>query len=170
MAKKKSHMSWAWIIIVSFFLLSIIDFRFGILGFVCMGAPIYHAIRGRGKVHCAKYCPRGSFLGKWLPYISLNNTTPKWMNTKAFKNTLLIVMISMLSFALYHSQFQFSKVAFALFRFMGVSFIVGIVMGIFFKPRSWCQVCPMGHATGLIKKAQNKKNKKEKSSDLKKIA
>ena len=33
---------------------------------------------------------------------------------------------------------------------MFASFVVGVLMGVFFKPRSWCQVCPMGHATGLI--------------------
>ena len=49
-----------------------------------------------------------------------------------------------------HSGGQIDKIAFALFRFMFASFVVGVLMGVFFKPRSWCQVCPMGHATGLI--------------------
>lgn len=158
--KRKSHMSWAWIIIISFFLLSILDIRFGIFGFVCMSAPIYHALRGRGKIHCSHYCPRGSFLGKFLSKISLNNTMPKWMKSKASKNILLILMITLLTISLKHANGNFNKIAFSLFRFMGVSFLVGILMGVFFRPRSWCQVCPMGHATSLIKdlKDTNKGN------------
>lgn len=148
---KKSHLSWSWILIVGFFGLSIINIWFGLFGFVCMGMPVYHALRGRGKIHCSKYCPRGSFLGKFLAKVSLNNTLPSFMRTKAFKNILLIFMLSMFSFSLIHSHFVPIKIAMALFRLMLASFIVGIVMGIFFKPRSWCQVCPMGHGTAIIK-------------------
>ncbi|MGX8796920.1 4Fe-4S ferredoxin [Fusibacter sp. JL298sf-3] len=153
---KKSHMSWSWVIIVSFFVLGVIDMRFGILGMFCMGAPIYHAVRGRGKIHCVKYCPRGSFLGKFLDKISIGAPMPKWMTTKRFKNLLLVLMLSVFSLAVYHSGGDFRKLAGAFFRFMGMSFIVGILIGIVFKPRSWCTVCPMGHATHLIKQIQVK--------------
>ncbi len=148
--KNKSHMHWSWLIMVAFLILGIFDFRFGILGFVCMGAPIYHALRGRGKVHCRSYCPRGSILGKWLPYISLNRNMPKFMTTKFFKYTLLTLMLAVFSFSLSHAGWQYNKIAFRVFRFMVMSLGVGVVTGMLFKPRSWCVVCPMGTATGLI--------------------
>lgn len=91
-----------------------------------------------------------------MPRITLNHSIPKWMNTKVFRHVLLIFMLSMFTLALYHSGLQFNKVAFALFRFMGASFVVGLLMGVFFKPQSWCQVCPMGHATGLIRDSMKK--------------
>lgn len=158
--KKHSHMSWSWVLIVTFFVLSIIDFRFGILGFICMGAPIYHALRGRGKIHCSKYCPRGSFLSTFLKKISLNNTAPKFMFTKKFKNALLMVMLTMLSLGMIHTGGDPVKIAFTMFRFMGISFIVGIIMGLIFKPRSWCGVCPMAHGTVLIDQQMKKRNPK----------
>ncbi|MBN2222921.1 MAG: 4Fe-4S ferredoxin [Vallitaleaceae bacterium] len=148
--KNKSIQSWSWIIIVSFFILGIVDFRFGLLGFVCMGAPIFHALRGEGKIHCSKYCPRGSFLGQIIRLISFNRPLPKAMRSKTVKNILFIIMISLLSFSLSHAGLNPVRIGFVLFRFMLISFLVGILMGIFFKPRSWCQVCPMGHASGLI--------------------
>lgn len=154
-----SHMEWAWIIMIGFLTLGIADFRFGILGFACMGAPVYHALRGRGKVHCSKYCPRGSLLGKMLESFSLNRKMPKFMTTKAFKNGLLVTMLSVFSFAMYHAGFNFRHVAFAVFRFMTMSLVIGIIMGIIFKPRSWCVVCPMGHGTGLIDKHFMKKDR-----------
>lgn len=156
MTKRKNHMGWSWVFIVAFFALSILDIRFGLLGLLCMGAPIFHALRGKGKIHCSSYCPRGSFLGKFMQYVTLNQGIPKWMNTKKFKHGLLIFMLIMFGLAMYHAGFAFQKVAFALFRFMGASFMVGILMGVLFKPRSWCQVCPMGHATGLIRDALKK--------------
>lgn len=157
--KNKSHMKWSWIFMVLFLTLSIVDFRFGILGFICMGAPIYHALRGRGKIHCSKYCPRGSLLGVFLKNLSLNRTMPRFMLKKWFKNGLLILMLSVFSFAMYHTGGDPSKIAFAMFRFMTTSLILGILMGIVFKPRSWCAVCPMGHGTVLIDKQMKKQPK-----------
>ncbi len=78
------------------------------------------------------------------------------MRTKKAKNILLIVMLTVFSISLYHTGFVFEKMAFAFLRFMGISFIVGILMGIFFKPRSWCVVCPMGHGSGLIAEQRKK--------------
>lgn len=159
--KRKSHMGWSWIIIITFFVLGILDIRFGILGMVCMGAPLYHALRGRGKIHCSKYCPRGSFLGKFLSKISLGHTLPSWLRTPKAKNILLALMmtvfVSVMSYAILSHGFHFAVIAKVFYRFMLMSFIVGIVIGVFFKPRSWCQVCPMGHGTSLIKQAQAKK-------------
>lgn len=157
MQKKKSHMNWSWIIMVTFIILSILDIRFGLLGFVCMTAPLYHAVRGKGKIHCSHYCPRGSILGKFLKYISFDNNLPARFRGKMAKNIILGIMIAMFAISLLHSGFNINKIAFAVFRLMMVSLAVGAAMGFFFKPRSWCQVCPMGYATGLIKEAQDKR-------------
>lgn len=147
---KHNHMQWSWWIMVTFLILGILDFRFGILGFLCMGAPIYHALRGRGKVHCRAYCPRGSILAKWLPYVSLNQNMPQFMTQKWFKYVLLVLMVAVFSISLSHANWEYQRIAFRVFRFMVMSLGVGIVTGILFKPRSWCVICPMGTATTLI--------------------
>lgn len=154
--KKKSHKEWAWTLIVSFFVLAIVNVYFGLLGLLCMTTPMFHALMGKGKIHCSHYCPRGSIFGKFLPEISMDRKLPDFMRTKWFKNLLLGLMLTMLTIAMIHAHGEPRKIAFALFRFMSASFIVGIIMGIFFKPRSWCQVCPMAHATGLIKNIKEK--------------
>lgn len=156
----KSHQSWSWMLMVLFIILSVVDIHFGLLGFVCIGTPIYHALRGRGKIHCSKYCPRGSILGKFLQYISLENNLPKRLRSKTVKNMLLGLMMVMFSISLYHAFHApnvMRAVAFGVFRLMMASLALGVIMGVIFKPRSWCQVCPMGHATSLIKESQDKK-------------
>lgn len=145
-----------WVIIVGFFVLSMVNIWFGLLGFICMGLPIVQALMGKGKVHCQHHCPRGSFLGKVVSKISLRNSIPKFMLTNKFRNGVLILMGIMLTISMIHSGGELKKIAFGLFRLMGISFIVGIVMGIFYKPKSWCAICPMGHACNLITNAQNK--------------
>ncbi|MCG8539310.1 MAG: 4Fe-4S binding protein [Clostridia bacterium] len=162
MVRTKSYMKWSWIFMVIFILLSILDIRFGVLGFICMGVPMYHAIKGRGKVHCSHYCPRGSLLGNFLRNISLQNNLPKKLRGKTVKNILLIFMITMFSISLIHAGSNFKLIAFAIFRLMMSSLALGLIMGIVFRPRTWCQVCPMGYATGLIKNVKDKKEIKNK--------
>lgn len=158
MKKAKSHMKWSWIFMVVFFLLSALDIRFGILGLICMTVPLYHAFKGRGKIHCSHYCPRGSLFGNFLKYISLDNNLPSSFKGKKVKNVLLGLLLTMFTISLIKSGFDINKIGFAILRLMVASTVLGIIMGILFKPRSWCQVCPMGYATGIIKEAQDKKN------------
>ncbi|WHH60847.1 4Fe-4S binding protein [Petroclostridium sp. X23] len=156
--KRKNHQEWSWILMVLFIMLSILDIRFGLLGLICMTVPLYHALRGRGKVHCSHYCPRGSLLGKFLTHINLNNNLPKSLRGKTAKKVMLGIMMIMFSISLSHAGFNITKIAFAIFRLMTASLTLGIIMGIIFKPRSWCQVCPMGYASELITNSLKNKN------------
>ncbi|AOY75979.1 4Fe-4S binding protein [Clostridium formicaceticum] len=156
---KKSIMSWSWIFMVMFFTLAIVDIRFGILGLLCMGTPIYLAVRGGGRVHCAKYCPRGSMFGVFIDKISFKRNLPKSFKTKTVKNIMLIWMIGMFTISLIMAGGDFTKTAFAIVRMMTVSTVVGVMMGVIFQPRSWCVVCPMGYATSLIQEGQKKHKK-----------
>lgn len=153
MIKRKSHQNWSWIFMVSFILLSILDIRFGLLGILCLTAPIYHALKGRGKIHCSHYCPRGSILQKFLKEISFNNALPLKVR-KHGKKVLLPIMGILFSLSMYHAGPNINRIGFALFRLMTASLALGVVMGVIFKPRSWCQVCPMAYATELITKSK----------------
>lgn len=157
----KSHQEWSWILIIGFFVLSIVNVYFGLLGIICMTMPLFHALKGHGKLHCSHYCPRGSFFGKFLDKISLNKALPKFMRRNWFKNILLALMLGMFTLAMIHSGGDIKKISFAIFRLMFSSFVVGFVMGIFSKPRSWCQVCPMGHGTQLVKNLKEKNNNQQ---------
>lgn len=155
--KRKSHMEWSWMIMIVFLVLSVWDIRFGLGAVFCMTIPMIHALRGHGKVHCSHYCPRGSLFGKFLSRLSLRNTLPGFMRTQAFKNGLLSLMVVMLSISLYHHHESIYMIGMALFRFMAASLAVGLVIGVVYQPRSWCQICPMGHATRLIAEVQKKR-------------
>ena len=50
-----------------------------------------------------------------------------------------------------HTPWGYNKLELIMRRevFMTASLALGAIMGIIFKPRSWCQVCPMGYALRL---------------------
>jgi hypothetical protein len=152
MKKRKSYQKWSWIFMVLFITLSIYDIRFGLLGFVCMGMPLFFVLRKQGKVHCSHYCPRGSLLQTFLSHISLQNNLPNKFKTKTVKNIILSFMLIMFGITMIKSGGDIRAIGFGLFRLMMSSLILGIILGIIYKPRSWCQVCPMGYGSGLIDK------------------
>ena len=150
----QSFMKWSWIFLLAFFALSFIDIRFAVAGFLCMAAPIGFALAGKGKIHCSHYCPRGSFFGKFLPYLSLKKTLPAFMGTRWFKHGLLILMIVFFGRCLYRMGWGLENIGQAVLNMMLRSLLMGAIIGVVFMPRSWCKVCPMGHAAGLIRELQ----------------
>ncbi|MCK5780715.1 MAG: hypothetical protein KAH04_06815 [Psychrilyobacter sp.] len=154
--KKKSIQNWSWIFLLSYFLLSKLHVSFGILGFVCMISPFIFAVKYKGKVHCSHYCPRGSFFGKFLSKISLQNNLFNWMRTTTFKNILLGAMVLSFASSLYGGWGTFSGIANAMTLMMFRSLLLGIFMGIVYKPRAWCQVCPMKTGSKHFKHTVNK--------------
>lgn len=49
-----------------------------------------------------------------------------------------------------------AQFAFGLYGIMLTSLIVGIILTIIYRPRTWCTFCPMGNMTQMICKAKNK--------------
>lgn len=49
-----------------------------------------------------------------------------------------------------------AQFAFGLYGIMLTSLIVGIILTIVYKPRTWCVMCPMGNMTQMICKVKNK--------------
>lgn len=73
------------------------------------------------------------------------------MGRKWFKHALLIMMFSVFGMLLYRMGWGYENVGRAVWLMMTRSFLIGGLVGIVFMPRSWCKICPMGHAAGLIR-------------------
>lgn len=166
--KKRNHQSWTWILFFLYMGLSIIDVRFGILGYLCMASPILFALFGKKKKHCSSYCPRASFLRNFLGKISLKNTLPKPLRTNIFRWILFSYMMGMFAFSLFQAWGDFTLIATAMLRMMVISSVMSVLMGFFYKERSWCAVCPMGFAAKLI--GNGIVPPKNRSKELKKTA
>ncbi len=156
---RKSHFHWSWTLFVLFFLMAVIDIRYAILGLLCMALPLYHALRGRGKIHCSLYCPRGSFLQRIVQRISLHNPLPPFLRSAYLKWTVFAVMMGVFALSLYDTGGDPYRIGMSILRLVAVSSAIAAAMGIVYKPRSWCTVCPMGHVTSMIRKSQRSPGK-----------
>ena len=148
-----SIQGWSWIITVVWMTIANIWKPFGLYGFVCMLTPIAIALSGRGKMHCARICPRGSLLAKVGKHLSIGLPRPKVFGQKWFRiavwGTMMGSFIVMLLWAIPKGIDILGN---AILIFMETATGIALFIGILFQPRTWCAICPMGFSTGNIRK------------------
>jgi len=146
---KQAYLKWNWLLMLVFFVLTILDFAFGILALLCIIPAFAIALKTGSKKFCAQSCPRGNFLEKVLRKLNLNLATPQVFYSKKLKNGLFLTMFLLFIVALVNTDGDTTKMGFVFFRFILSSTIIGLIVGTLFKPRSWCQICPLGQGTKL---------------------
>ena len=88
-----SIQDWSWIITLLWMTAANFYHPLGLFGFLCMFTPIIIALSGRGKMHCARICPRGSLIGKIGNVFNLGLNRPKMYGKKWFRPALWAVMM-----------------------------------------------------------------------------
>lgn len=153
-----SIQGWSYIITIIWMTIANIWKPFGLFGFVCMFTPILIALSGRGKMHCARICPRGSLIWKIGKAVNLGLKKPQFMNTNLFKSIVWALMmgsfIVMLIIVIPKGIYATGN---AVLIFMEIATGLAILSGILFTPRAWCTYCPMGTTTGRLRKLLSKK-------------
>jgi len=147
----------SWIFFILFFILGIFNMYFALVGLICMLMPLILSLSGQGKKNCSHLCPRGSFLTKFMDKISMSKTAPKWFFKKQTKYAILILVFAVFILSVISTHGDVEKIAFIIFRMIVLTSIIAVVLGVIYKPRTWCAVCPMGHLSGEITNYKNKK-------------
>jgi len=96
------------------------------------------------KSFCAYACPRGKALGLGLRPFSRGKPLPPGFITPGLKRALCGFMI----FCVIGNTARLANTPAALGTFFWglcvLSLAAGVVVGILYRPRAWCAVCPMG--------------------------
>jgi len=98
----------------------------------------------RHRSFCSKVCPRGRALDFALQHVSRRQPLPAFLRTLGSRRILCGFMM----FCVIGSSVRLYSNIPALGAFFWslciISLSAGVVLGIFYKPRAWCAVCPMG--------------------------
>jgi hypothetical protein len=149
-----SWQGWSWIITIAWMTIANFWHPFGLYGLVCMFTPIIIALSGRGKMSCARICPRGSFIALVTrPFAFFSLKHPALFRKKVFRFFLWSLMMgSFFSLMIWViPQGSIDQIGFTILVFMEISTALAILTGILFTPRSWCIFCPMGTTTENIR-------------------
>nr|WP_316619086.1 4Fe-4S binding protein [uncultured Ruminococcus sp.] len=151
---------WSWIITIVWMTAANFYSPFGLFGFVCMFSPVLIALSGRGKMHCARICPRGSLIGKIGSVVNLGLPRPKLYEKPWFRPLLWSGMMGgfavMLILVIPQGAFALGR---AVLIFMEVATVLAILNGVLFTPRQWCTICPMGFTSENLRDMRKKLSK-----------
>jgi polyferredoxin len=115
----------------------------GISLLICMFGAIGIAFYN-GRAWCDWMCPRGSFYDLFLEKISKKMKIPHFFKTNWFRTLILTVLLLSLGIQIYNSWGNVQGIGFAFVMVLTITTTAGIALGAFYKPRAWCQICPMG--------------------------
>lgn len=124
------------------------------IGFTVLGLiTLFLVLAGhRGRFYCGWLCPMGAFHERFLARISMHRPIPGLFKTSWFRWLVFVVMMSFMLNRLY-AAWGDPKAVGGVFRMMWiVSTSIAIGLGIYFKARVWCTICPMGSLQGVASK------------------
>lgn len=142
---------WNWSLLIIFLGLSIVDSRFGLLALACI-IPAFYSAYKTSVNFCSRSCPRGGFLQILLSKFSLYQSAPPLLSSKTFKELFMILFLILFSAAFYQTGGNISEIGFVFFRFILSSTIIALLLGTFYRPRTWCQICPLGQSARSLKR------------------
>ncbi len=97
-----------------------------------------------GRAWCDWMCPRGSFYDLFLEKMSRKVPMPDMFKTNWFRSVILSLLMAALGVQIYFAWGDSYGIGLAFVIVLTITTTVGIVLGALFKPRAWCQICPMG--------------------------
>jgi len=93
---------------------------------------------------CSTVCPRGRALGFLLRKSPRRKALPSVLLTPNFRKLLCGGMMFCVIGSLIRAGGDPGRMGAVFWTLCAVSLSGGLLMGIFYKPRAWCAICPMG--------------------------
>lgn len=149
---------WSYVILITFLIVGVLDFRIGLIAIICMIAPIVVSIF-KGRFWCGNLCPRGSFYDNVVSKFSNKRKVPKFLKSVYFRVIVTAMMLIVFTTGMVKSWGDLYGMGFVIYRLIVVTTIIGLILAPFYNERAWCNFCPMGSIAALISKFRNKKNK-----------
>ena len=121
------------------------------IGFTVVGLIIlFMTINNyKGRFYCGWLCPMGAFHERILSHFSRRKPIPVMVKSTWFRWGVFAVMMTFMTSRLVISWNDIDAIG-NVFRTMWIiSVSLAVALGIYFKPRTWCSICPMGTLQGV---------------------
>ncbi|MDX9826334.1 MAG: 4Fe-4S binding protein [Spirochaetia bacterium] len=100
--------------------------------------------RRKPRSFCSTLCPRGKALGYIMRGTTKRRALPKFMLSIKFRRLLCGSMLFCVIGNLARTGGSIQGIGTVFWVLCVLSLSAGLILGFFFKPRSWCAICPMG--------------------------
>ena len=123
-----------------------LGWAYPLLGFVVPLVMLTAMVTGvfRGRHFCGHHCPRGSFFDTWLALAGRRRAIPFWLRDLLWRLVLLIGTMSFMVWRLSANPTDPLHWGRVFWQMCVLTTVVGVPLGLYFRPRAWCAMCPMG--------------------------
>ncbi len=104
----------------------------------------------RGRFYCGWLCAMGGFHERALAKFSLKREMPPLFKKTWFRWLFVVLLMGLMLSRLVMSGGDPAKVGAVFVMMWTVATAIAIAVGLYFKPRSWCNFCPMGSMQGIM--------------------
>ncbi len=153
----KQIQRYSWTLLVLILLLGWFSTTLMLITLVCMLGPIVFSFH-YGRAWCGNFCPRGSLNNYILKAISPRKAIPVYLKRPFLRIAVFVLLMSLFAYSIIQTQGSITGIGIAFIKMMTLTTIIEICMGIFIHHNSWCYICPMGSAAGLVSKLKSKTN------------
>lgn len=98
----------------------------------------------RTRYFCGQVCPNGASLSAVLTPVSRKYKLPKFLYAPEFRRALCAFMLFCIVNLMVRFGNSWAQVGRIFWSIYVVSLGLSYSIGLFFKPRAWCAICPMG--------------------------
>lgn len=104
----------------------------------------------RGRYVCGWLCPRGAFYDRVVKFISPKKKIPGLFRNKIFRWGIFVLLMGFMFYQISINPSDIYHWGRVFVRICIITTSIGVVLAIFYHPRTWCSFCPMGTMQGAI--------------------
>jgi len=152
MKEKKNRKYWQFFLAPLLPLVVVGGYFWPYLGYIPIFMLIFMFILSlfRGRYYCGWFCAMGAFFERVLSLVSRKKNMLPLFKKSWFKWLVFVLMMGLLTSRLILAEGDPRKIGAAFVMMWTISTGMAIGLGLVWKPRSWCSICPMAHFQGLI--------------------
>ncbi len=127
------------------------------MGFLAIGMMVYMIAQAftKGRHYCGWICSMGAFHDRVLARFSLNQQIPPVLSARWFRYLVFVLMMGLMMSRFVMSAGDPVAIAGVFVMMWTLSTCLAVGLGFLFRPRSWCNICPMALVQGVIGKNAN---------------
>lgn len=140
---------YSYVLLLTFVVVSLFDFRIGMSAIICMLAPVIVSIF-RGRFWCGNLCPRGNFYDNVMSRFSKEKPVPKFLKSIYFRALVVLFLFTMFGVGVKNNWGDMAGIGMVFYRIIVITTIVGVLLALYYNHRIWCHFCPMGSLSALV--------------------
>lgn len=129
-----------------------LGWQYPVIGYVvpvAMAAGIGGSF-ARGRYVCGNFCPRGSFFDTFFRLVGGNRPVPPLLRSLPLRWTIFTLLMGFMAWQITLNPADPLHWGFVFWMACTVTTAVGLGLGLLYRARSWCVICPVGTMANAI--------------------